>query len=299
MIYPRVDARQPSFALFMDMTKAFDFVDHSILLNKLEIYGIRGNALNLIKSYLTNRTQVTSITKICPRSKIETEYGSGPRIVKFGVPQGSVLGPLLFLIYINDLPNSTNDRMVLFADDCTVVYNNESDINRSICSIIEWLENNNLLINIDKTKLMHFKQKTNHKLDTKVEYLGKEVELTTTTKFLGVHIDNNLKWQTHIEFLCKKISQSSYSLYLLSKKVSLPSLLVAYHGYVVSRLRYAIIFWGNATNWDKVFKCQKKCVRAMCGLKKTDSCREHFKKFGLLTVPSIYILESADRKSVV
>lgn len=292
MIYPRVDKRQPVYALFMDMSKAFDFVDHNILLTKLENYGIRGNALTLMKSYLFDRTQIASVSRICLKTKQETHYRSAPRSVCFGVPQGSVLGPLLFLIYVNDMPSSTSNQMVLFADDCTVIFNNKHDINSNLATIVQWLQNNNLLINIDKTKIMNFKQRTIHTLGT-IQHDGKEVKSTLTTKFLGLHIDDNLKWQSHIEFVCKKLSQSAYHLYMLATKVNLPTLLISYHGLVASRLRYAIIFWGNATNWERVFKCQKRCIRAMCGLKRTDSCRTFFKNNNLLTMPSLYIFEMA------
>lgn len=160
-------------------------------------------------------------------------------------------------------------------------------------TIISWLENNKLLINVDKTKIMEFNQRRNKILTNGIECKGKVIDPTVSTKFLGLYIDDNLKWQNHIEFVCNKLSQSSYSLYLLSRKVGLQSLLASYHGFVASRLRYAIIFWGNATNWERVFKCQKRCIRAMCYLKKTDSCKPHFRDLKLLTLPSLYIFELA------
>lgn len=292
LIYPRVDSRNPVFALYMDMTKAFDLVNHQLLLRKLEAYGVRGNCLELLRSYISNRTQITHISRICPKTKTETIYRSSPKTVTRGVPQGSVLGPLLFLIFINDISQCTNDKMVLYADDCTIVSNSYNTISDSLKSLIIWLERNNLVINIDKTKIMEFKQRANKNLN-RIEHNGKFVEPTSTTKFLGLHIDDNLKWQTHIEFVCKKLSQSSYSLYLLSCKVGLSTLLASYHAFVATRLRYAIIFWGNATDWLKVFRCQKRCIRAMCKLKKTDTCKPYFIELKILTMPSLYIFELA------
>ncbi|CAK1598183.1 unnamed protein product [Parnassius mnemosyne] len=160
-----VDTRTPICAIYTDMSKAFDYVNHDILLQKLNAYGIRGNILNLIKSYLIGRKQCTEIASICNKYKRECKYVSSYREIKFGVPQGSVLGPLLFLLYINDLPSQIHHPMVLFADESTALIkclnkdSYESDINTTIKTIINWLNYNNLLINIKKTKIMHFYQK--------------------------------------------------------------------------------------------------------------------------------------------
>lgn len=293
MVYPRMDKRQTVFTLYMDMTKAFDYVEHNKLLHKLETYGIRGNILNLLKSYLSHRIQITKINRICPKTRTDIEYISTPRIVSHGVPQGSVLGPLLFLVYINDIPKSTTNPMILFADDCTVLYNDRIDINNSLRSIIQWLQNNNLQINLNKTKVMDFRQSASNVMHTNIVYEGNVLEETKTTKFLGLHIDNNMKWQAHLEFVCNKLSQSAYALYLLSKKVSQQAVLVAYHSYVASRMRYGIIFWGNATNNERVLIAQKRCIRAIRGLKRMDSCKPHFKELRILTFPSLYIYEVA------
>ena len=170
-IITNINRKNPVAALFMNMSKAFDFVDCIILLNKLERYGVRGNALNLLKSYLADRKQVTQIDKICIKSKTERTYVSSQRPTNYGVPQASILGPLLFLIYINDMPRETHHPMVLFADDSTVVFsanNNtnmtfEREINDCLQVLIKWMNANNLKINFDKTKMMTFEQRTNYK----------------------------------------------------------------------------------------------------------------------------------------
>lgn len=293
-----MDKRIPVAALYMDLTKAFDYVNHDILLNKLDKYGVRGTAQNLIKSYLTNRTQKTQINRICTKSKTETAYFSDSKENRLGVPQGSVLGPLLFIIYINDLPQVTEHPMVLFADDSTVLFkddkesNYENNINNTLTDIIHWLNNNKLLINLGKTKIMTFKQRINNKT-IDIKYNDNKIEETEVTKFLGLYIDRNITWQAQTDHICSKLNTFSYALHNLSKVVSEGTVVTAYKGYVDSILRYGIIFWGNATNKDSVFKSQKRCIRAIGKITSTESCKQLFKKYKILTFPSLYILEMA------
>lgn len=219
---------------------------------------------------------------------------------KFGVPQGSVLGPLLFLIYINDLPKVTRHPMTLFADDSTVVIESENksmslyenEINDTISSIINWMTNNNLKINLSKTKIMWFSQrKATPQLN--INYKGTPLSTTEKAKFLGVTIDTKLNWKAHSEELNKRLSTSSYVLWKLSYVVNSDALVTAYHGIVGSVLRFGILFWGNSTNKQMLFKSQKRCIRAMFGLDIRDSCKPYFIKHKILTLPSLFIYETA------
>lgn len=298
-----LDKRLPVAALYMDISKAFDHVKHNILLEKLSAYGIRGNILDMIKSYLSNRYQITVINKLCPKSKVIKSYKSKPRKITCGVPQGSVLGPLLFLIYINDLPEITENPVILFADDSTIIFNNsdnndlclENNINMTLGRVIDWLQSNNLSINLNKTKIMNFNliQNYNLNINYNIIYKNTQIKQTNNIKFLGLEIDSNFSWKFHIESVCKKVNKFSYALRLLSKIVSENAVVVAYHGYISSILRYGVIFWGNSSGREMVFKSQKKCIRAIFGLIPAESCRPYFQKNEILTVSSIYIYEAA------
>jgi hypothetical protein len=143
---------------------------------------------------MSNRKQMTQVKRLSLSTKTEEIYSSDFREIYYGVPQGSVLGPLLFLIYINDLPKTTIHPMVLFADDSTVIFSGhnlstyESDINNTLITIIEWLTNNNLKINLDKTNVMTFQQRT-QRTNLNIAYNGHKINETDITKFLGLDVE--------------------------------------------------------------------------------------------------------------
>lgn len=188
--------------------------------------------------------------------------------------------------------------MILFADDSTVIFTGQDintlsqEIRQTLGNIINWLNSNNLIINLDKTKLMTFKNRGDlTKLD--VNYLNKKIETIDITKFLGIYIDHNLNWKAHAEHIRSKLNQFSYALYMLAKVSNIETVITSYHAYAGSILRYGVVFWGNSCLKEDVFKGQKKCIRAMCKLQQTDSCRPYFVKLKILTLPSLFILEVA------
>ena len=186
-----LDSREWAVGVSLDFSKAFDTVNHEILLSKLHHYGIRDNAYAWLKSYLCNRTQFVSYNT----------YKSSEKVITCGVPQGSILGPLLFLIYINDLSKiCCFTTPFLFADDTNLLHHNkdpkilEKEINQDLDKISEWLKANRLSLNIKKTHYMVFTNKR-CAIDITLTIDGSKIESTQQTKFLGVIIDDKLNWK--------------------------------------------------------------------------------------------------------
>lgn len=222
-----IDKKHKTVAVFFDLTKAFDLVSHHILLSKCEAYGIRGICLDWIRSYLKNRTQYVEIQNISPASYIDLTK-SNMIENRMGVPQGSILGPLLFLLYINDLPNVTKCPCVLYADDICVVITDKtneslnSTINTTLNSIIKWMDLNNLKINYDKTKYIQFINKGSTKYDLTVVCNDKRLKEVECATFLGIEIDEKCSWKPHVDKLCSKLNRFSYGACLRSAIEKLP-----------------------------------------------------------------------------
>jgi hypothetical protein len=218
-------------------------------------------------------------------------------LIKNGVPQGSVLGPLFFLLYINDSPKAItkNNSLVLFADDTNLLItdSNNSDfninINQSFCNIISWFNSNLLTLNFTKTLYVEKKKKNYYQVKTKVTYEHKNISDSSETKFLGLIIDETLPWNQHIDHIATKLCSACYALRNLKHIVPQSILRTIYYAYIRSILSYGIIFWGRSSNVNKLFILQKKIIRIITNNGVRESCRKAFKDMEIMTLYSQYI----------
>ena len=256
VITKSIDDRKYGLGIFIDLKKAFDTVNHSILLDKLNRYGIRGSAINLLRSYLTNRQQYVMYDNV--RSSLTD--------IRCGVPQGSILGPTLFLLYINDMKNiSKLLKFIIFADDTNLFYSSnnikelQETVNNELKHLVKWFKVNKLSLNVTKTNYMLFtNKKGHHKLDIKIEQ--EAIMEVKETKFLGVIVDNQLNWKSHIAVVENKISKSIGILYRVKAKLNKSALYTLYCALVLPYLDYCCEIWGNTfkTKLNKVTKLQKR-----------------------------------------
>ena len=255
-----IENRNMACGIFLDFSKAFDTIDHHILINKLDYYGVRGVAKSWFVSYLTNRKQVVSVNGVT----------SGEQVVSCGVPQGSVLGPLLFLIYINDFHNSSDlFEFHLFADDANLFCGNKdfhnfsANLNIELQKVNNWLCANKVSLNIEKSKYVWFHSPQKRVSLDKVKLMINERILTNDKhiKYLGVFLDSHLIWKEHINinYISKKIRSNigvlSKIRYFVTEKV----LTNFYYALVYPLLTYAVIVWGNT---------YKTTIQPLCYYKK-------------------------------
>ena len=235
------EEKRSSYCIFLDFAKAFDTVNHEILLYKLNHYGISGVAHKLFESYLTNRKQQTEV------SGTLSDVG----IIKHGVPQGSVLGPLLFLIYINDISQSSKIlKFFLFADDTTVYYSDKTNaetenlLNRELNKVSDWLAAKKLSLNVKKSNFLHFHHgNAKNKITINLKLNDTPVTEKDTAKYLGVFIDNKLNWKTQIAHKKTKLSKGNGMISKIRYFVNQKCLLNLFYSFIQSHVNYNILNW--------------------------------------------------------
>ena len=243
-VYENLDRSMPIIVTFLDLAKAFDTVNHDILLEKLWTYGIRGKPHQLLKDYLNKRKLKVRI------GNVTSDYEE----INIGVPQGTILGPLLFILYVNDLLDSMPENSILsYADDTAIISTNktwkqtEMRMNKLLESAADWLALNKLTLNITKTVYITFGNYTDsvpNKLDIKID--KETIRRVENCKYLGVIFDQNLKWNEHINYIIKKTRYLIYIFYKISKYMHRETLKIIYYAFFHSIITYGIIGWGGA-----------------------------------------------------
>ena len=283
--------------VFIDLKKAFDTVDHEILCQKLLHYGVQQRELASFKSYLNNRKQFCRVNGV--NSKTEG--------IDIGVPQGSCLGPLLFLIYINDLPQAVqNSTVSMYADDTSLCYQS-SDINQlneainyDLKQLDSWLQGNKLSLNVAKTNPMLVSTKQKHNIlkgrneDLHWKIRDNRLEIIQKTKYLGVQIDNSLNWKEHIKTVSTKVARAIG--FLKHAKTFLPqeTLKTLYTGIVEPHLRYCCSVWGCAglTELNQLQKLQNRAARIITSSNFDTPSRPLIDQLGWKTIDELVASET-------
>ena len=283
-----MDINEIPLNIFLDLSQAFDTIDHTILLSKLKYYGLKGSTLNLFHSYLINRKQYTEIEDIA----------SDILPIQIGVPQGSILGPILFIIYVNDFSQCSNTfDFIMYADDTTLssTVNSFSDnnfsvdtlINEELSKVIEWLKINKLSLNKNKSKYMIF-----HMPKKEIEILTLKIDNTNIDRveefnFLGLTIDTHLKWKKHTNKISNKCSKLTGILNRL--KYVFPQYIkcLLYNTLILPHINYCIMAWG----YKRITMIKKKAIRIITASSYISHTEPLFKRLNLLKVDDILTLQ--------
>ena len=282
-----LDSLDETRSVFLDLTKAFDTVDHNFLLLKCESYGLTGCVYNLLKSYLSDRKQFVQIG----------DKKSAVQDVKYGVPQGSVLGPIVFLLYIDDIERvCQSSEIILLADDTTIYFSTKltnDDLLNDLGRLCDWFDRNKLTVNFSKCNLTCFACFAKRETMRRLQLQGITLYDKESTKCLGVHIDKKLSFKTHIEEIKSKLKKTIYCFYQYKNRFRSDTLIKLYKLYVQPVLQYCVLIYGCAgkSELKQLNYSQNHLIRIMFGVKKFNSVRDVREKYKLLKPMELHLYE--------
>ena len=290
--------RKYTMSIFCDLSKAFDVINHEILIKKLEYYGIRGIVKDWILNYLSDRTQFVQLEN-CK---------SGICKIECGVPQGSILGPLLYLIYVNDIAEATTGNILSFADDTCLflgdanIHNLYKTANVEANNLYDWFCANKLPLNTNKTKCIVLRP-SYQKIDftgltvringVQLSQIGKDFD-EQCTKFLGVNIDEHLSWKFHLQYINTKISRGLFMIKQVKHFLPTESLKTLYYSMIHPYITYGILAWGNArkSEVNRTYLLQKRAMRIINKSSYNSHTDPLFKKSSILKLEDQYIYQA-------
>jgi hypothetical protein len=290
-IFNALNENKINISIFIDLKKAFETVNFDILLSKMHHYGVRNTEQKWFKNYLYNRFQYCSVNGK-DSDKVQ---------VKCGIPTGSVAGPLLFLIFVNDLPNATDFLSLLFADDCTFQLSSSDPdylihkANAELSKAQTWFQANKLTLNIKKTKYILFKNKGVHAHfhdlrigDDLIERVGDSCK-DKAYRFLGHWVDENLTWKIHLEKLQSKLISANYALNTAKDSVPFRIRKSIYRSLFESHLHFGSIIYGSAhpSILSSITNLQKRAVRSIVKARYSAHTDQIFRSLKILKVPDL------------
>ena len=278
--------------VMIDLRNAFDVVDHKLLLKKLQVYGLNTNSLKWFQSYLSGRYQ-----KVCVDGKLSEPLG-----IHSGVPQGSIVGPALFLLFINDLPLVLKNNIGIYADDSTLYTSAptlaevEEKIRPNIDAVSMWAKENKMKMHPAKTKysIISTRQKiansAKQSLDLSVD--GMQLTKVESERVSGVYIDSHLTWNKHNDTLRRKLLQRIAILSRARKYIPAKYRLLLYNASIKPLFTYRCTAWSNCsqTNLDELFKLQKRCARLILNIPRDARSYDNFQKLKWLPVDQLFKL---------
>ena len=268
-IRKEVDSGKSVVGMYLDLSKAFDTVNHNKLLGKLNHYGVRGLVNKWFASYLSGRTQITFVNNTL----------SDHHAVPVGVPQGSVLGPLLFLVYVNDIAHVLAENKVrLFADDTNIFISGDNIIDlryeaeESLLKMERWFSVNELSMNMSKTCFTLFSKRLKSS-DIELIVNNRQIPYAVSTKYLGIHLDQDLSFNVHTNYIKNKLNKFTSVFYYMSDFLKMDDVRKIYFAYVFPHIKYGIEVYGISSkkNQRSIQGVQNKLLKILCKCNQFDS----------------------------